>query len=124
MQIYLGESLVPELASLAKPARRAVRQRAVALLSEKTRWPARMPVLLCALGGLVGSFAGAYVGVALAGRFSPGDKLLWNVYGCLGGVGLCGAGGGFLGTAILLYRLRPYLQRVVLRDGAKLSTTD
>ncbi len=123
VQVYITESPVPELAGLTKAERRAVRQQATALLLAETRWPIRMPVLLCALGGLVGSFAGADAGIALAGHLSPGDKSLWDMLGSMGGVGVCGAGGGYLGRAWLLYRLRPYLRRI-LKDDSKLAPAE
>ena len=44
MQIHFTESRVPELASLTKPERRAVRQRAVALLYSVTRYKCLMTI--------------------------------------------------------------------------------
>src|ERR1051325_6316376 len=84
MQVYFTESRVPELAGLTEAERRPVRQHAVALLSAQARWTVRMPVLLCVLGGSLGSFAGAYAGGVLAVHLSPDDKLVWNLLGSMG----------------------------------------
>jgi hypothetical protein len=108
MHLYLTYSMVPELSQLAPREREIACYRALKMLGRWPRFFSNLPVLLCAIGGVVGAFAGSYSSAAILGHAKSPEAL-----GCMMGVGLLGAIGGFSGRHIQLWKLRPYLRSVI-----------
>ena len=117
MRIYFSDSQIPELMTFPKAYRYWVRKRALALLHREAPLLTWLPMILSALGGLAGAFAGSFSATALHGS---GD-ITWSVFGSTAGVGIGGAVGGFLGAQWLTQKVRPYLRRV-LKDDESTTT--
>ena len=121
MQLYLTESQVPELRDLPVSLRRVLVRRALTMMRAEARLFCSLPVMLCVIGGLVGSLVGA----ALLGCFyrSPAgltaDWISKSMVWSYSGVGIGSFLAGFIGLQLQRSKLRPYLGRAIREYASK-----
>src|SRR5215831_8581242 len=96
--------------TLALQEQTTLRRYAMALLRRRSRLLYELPSILCLLFGVIGSFVGSYL-CSLTGYSFTGsgasDSITKAMVFSLGGAGILGGLGGFLGRRIVDYYLKP-----------------
>src|SRR6266478_4908236 len=106
MLVYLTESQVPELRSLAPSLRRLVVSRALTLMRSETRLFCWLPTCLCVIGGVVGALLGTMMLSYLHPAQLTGDGMIRSMVWTYSGVGVVAFSAGFAGLLLQRWKLQ------------------
>ena len=116
MRIHLASPRIPELAPLNDSYRRFVLDQAHLLVRKEVPLLTYTPIILGLLVGCGGWLGGAHLYVSLF----AGDSMGLSLYG-QGGGAIGGFFGCYIGAALLRYRLRSSVRRILADDDISIS---